>query len=100
MKSPASYRSRGSFTRNLSLVTRHLIESTLRRIVQPRLTGQHGLRYLHHRNRTILARALEDAIGLLLRRASAAHENTLRPFDRFSILERLLCGLGILARVE
>src|SRR5688500_20082065 len=64
-------------------------------LLQPGLAGQHRARDLDHRHRAVLARALEDAICLLLRRPRAAHQDPLRAFDRLAVLERAAGRRGV-----
>src|SRR3982751_5064550 len=87
-------------TRNSKLETPNsvLFRPVLRRLLVPRLARQYGLRDLDHRDGTVLARALEDAIRLLLRGAGAAHQNPLGALDGLPVLQRLARAFGILAR--
>src|SRR5215213_3034254 len=67
-------------------------------LLEAGLARQHRARDLDHRHRAILARALEDAIRFLLRRAGAPHEDPLRALDRLAVLECATRGGGVLLR--
>src|SRR5215204_112445 len=59
----------------------------------PQLSATSGLAVeyfsgdVHHRNRAVLTRALQDAIRFLLREPGAPHEDAFRALDRLAILE-------------
>src|SRR6476661_1253102 len=86
-----------------SHLTSHALPIPLRdaralRFAYPRLRIQHRLRDRHHRHRSVLARALEDAVGFLLGAAGAAHEDPLGALDRLAVLELLPGGRGVATR--
>src|SRR5688572_20968238 len=66
----------------------------------PCLTGDHRARDVDHRLAAVLAGALQNAIGLLLRRPGTAHQYPLRAFDDLAVLELAACLDRILPRLD
>src|SRR5688500_18280715 len=66
----------------------------------PPLTLNYGASDIDHRLTSILARPLQDAIRLLLRRSGAAHQNPLCPLNDLAILQLTARRDRVLPRLD